>query len=591
MIHGQLKEHLTRKDLVSSSEVRWCPGCGNYAILNAVQTALPQLGLLKEDIVFVSGIGCSSRFPYYMDTYGFHSIHGRAPAIATGVKVANPDLSVWVITGDGDGLSIGGNHMIHALRRNLDLNIILFNNRIYGLTKGQYSPTTERGFITKTSPYGVIDEPIKPLIIALASEATFIARTLDTNPQHMAMIMKAACEHKGASFVETFQNCVIFNKGTWNNVAERSVRDDRLLFLQHGKPLIFGAKRNKGIVLKRGKFRVVTIGEHGVKEKDLVVHDDCKEDPTYAFMLANMHYPEFPVPVGILRQIEKPIYEQELANEIKRATALYGRRNLQRLLRGTEYWTVKESGKIIENTSNASDKARDEARIMSERLREEGHKASDILTASLKTPVGEIYYRHDGYKRSVCMSPRDSIGKAIAYFKANRVECILVSVKDRIYGLLTERDIIQNVLLSNVGRDRTPVSTIMRPVYEIIDESNTVGDVINVLSISGHRHVPMRLESGEYGLVTIRQILQFIYETNQQITLPDQESQTTEPAIGDSAATTEETRPEPTVKKKGRSVTREKKNRTGRTKTKAKAKAKSKPKAKSRQKKSKSSRK
>ncbi|VGO16850.1 2-oxoglutarate oxidoreductase subunit KorB [Pontiella desulfatans] len=510
-----LKEYLTRKDFVSSSEVRWCPGCGDYAVLNSVQTVLPQLGIPKEKFVFVSGIGCSSRFPYYMDTFGFHSIHGRAPTIATGIKVANPELSVWVITGDGDGLSIGGNHLIHALRRNLDMNIILLNNRIYGLTKGQYSPTSVKGQITKTSPYGVIDEPINPLRIALASEATFIARALDTDPKHMSEVLKAGAEHSGTAFTEILQSCVIFNKKAWAEISDRSTREDRLLYLEQGKPLIFGEKRNKGIVLRGTDPVVVTIGEQGITKKDLVKHDMFREDPVYASMLTKMDYPDFPLPVGIFHAVKKPVYEEELEQQIKEVTALKGRRNLQALLRGSEYWTVSSQGKTIKRSSSISSLDNDESQVMDEQI----HtllKSTDPLTASLKTTVGRIFYDYD-YKRSKMLSPRDSIATAIAHFKAARIECILVGDAKRLYGILSERDIIQNVVLTSIDRDRMPISAIMRPVYEIMDESNSIGDVINILSISGHRHVPIRLKDGGFGLVTIRQILRFIHDTVEQV--------------------------------------------------------------------------
>jgi 2-oxoglutarate ferredoxin oxidoreductase subunit beta len=505
------KEYLTRKDFVSPSEVRWCPGCGDYAVLNSVQTVLPQLGIPKEKFVFVSGIGCSSRFPYYMDTFGFHSIHGRAPTIATGIKVANPELSVWVITGDGDGLSIGGNHLIHALRRNLDMNIILLNNRIYGLTKGQYSPTSVKGQITKTSPYGVIDEPINPLRIALASEATFIARALDSDPKLMSEVLKAGAEHHGTSFVEILQSCVIFNKKAWSEISDRSTRDDRLLYLEQGQPLVFGEKRNKGIVLRGTDPVVVTIGEQGITKEDLVRHDMYREDPVYASMLIKMNAPDFPLPVGIFHAVKKPVYEDELEAQIKAVTALKGRRNLQALLRGSEYWTVSNNGATIKRSTGISALENDESSIMDEQI-QTLLKSTDPLTASLKTTVGKIFYDYD-YQRSKMLSPRDSIASAIAHFKAAHIECILVGDSKRLYGILSERDIIQNVVLTSIDRDRQPISAIMRPVYEIMDESNSIGDVINILSISGHRHVPIRLKSGGFGLVTIRQILRFIHDT------------------------------------------------------------------------------
>src|SRR3989442_1424934 len=273
-----------KADFVSDQEVRWCPGCGDYAILNNVQKVMPELGIQREKVVFVSGIGCSSRFPYYMNTYGFHSIHGRAPAVATGIKCANPELSVWVITGDGDALSIGGNHFIHAIRRNLDLKIILFNNRIYGLTKGQYSPTSELGKKTKSTPMGVIDYPINPLSLAFASEATFVARSIDTDPKHMAAIIDRLAKHKGSAFVEVYQNCNIFNDGAFKAFSERDVRDERTINLEHGKPLIFGKDKNKGIHLKGVEPEVVTIGEHGVTVDDLLVHDETAHEPNLAYI-------------------------------------------------------------------------------------------------------------------------------------------------------------------------------------------------------------------------------------------------------------------------------------------------------------------
>src|SRR3979409_1459530 len=270
---------------VSDQEVRWCPGCGDYAILNNVQKVMPELGIPREKIVFVSGIGCSSRFPYYMKTYGFHSIHGRAPAIATGIKSANPELSVWVITGDGDALSIGGNHFMHVLRRNLDINYILFNNRIYGLTKGQYSPTSVFGQRTKSTPMGVIDYPVNPLSLAIASEATFVASSIAIDGKHIGAMVEAAARHKGVSFLEVYQNCNIFNDGAFDYFAERSVRQDNVLYLEDGKPMIFGKDRNKGIRMNGAHPEVVTIGENGITEADLLVHNVNLADPSGALLL------------------------------------------------------------------------------------------------------------------------------------------------------------------------------------------------------------------------------------------------------------------------------------------------------------------
>jgi len=332
---------LTKKDFVSNQEVRWCPGCGDYAILNNVQKVMPELGISREKMVFVSGIGCSSRFPYYMNTYGFHSIHGRAPAIATGIKAANPDLSVWVITGDGDALSIGGNHFVHVLRRNLDINYILFNNRIYGLTKGQYSPTSVFGQRTKSTPMGVIDYPLNPLSLAIASEATFVARSIDIDVKHLGAMVEAAAKHKGVSFLEVYQNCNIFNDGAFDYFAERSVRSDKVLYLEHGKPMIFGKDRNKGIRMNGALPEVVTIGENGVTEADLLVHDINLADPSVAFMLARMEQPEFPQPVGIFRTVDRPSYDQLLVEQIDSAIAKSGPGSLDKLINAGDMWTVE----------------------------------------------------------------------------------------------------------------------------------------------------------------------------------------------------------------------------------------------------------
>jgi 2-oxoglutarate ferredoxin oxidoreductase subunit beta len=332
---------LTKKDFVSNQEVRWCPGCGDYAILNNVQKVMPELGIPREKMVFVSGIGCSSRFPYYMNTYGFHSIHGRAPAIATGIKSANPDLSVWVITGDGDALSIGGNHFMHVLRRNLDINYILFNNRIYGLTKGQYSPTSVFGQRTKSTPMGVIDYPINPLSLAIASEATFVGRSIDIDVKHLGVMVEAAARHKGVSFLEVYQNCNIFNDHAFDYFAERSVRQDRVLYLEHGKPMIFGKDRNQGIRMNGAHPEVVTIGQGGITEADILVHDIHLQDPSVAFMLARMEQPDFPQPVGIFRAVERPSYDQMLSDQIDTAIARSGPGTLEKLIYSGDMWTVE----------------------------------------------------------------------------------------------------------------------------------------------------------------------------------------------------------------------------------------------------------
>ena len=330
---------LSKKDFQSDQIVRWCPGCGDYAILAAIQGTMPKLGIPKEKIVFVSGIGCSSRFPYYMDTYGFHTIHGRAPAFATGLKIANPDLSIWMVTGDGDGLSIGGNHLLHILRRNLDVNILLFNNRIYGLTKGQYSPTSETGKKTKSSPMGSMERPVNPIKFALAAEASFVARTYDANPKHMAQVFQAAAAHKGTSFIEIFQNCVIFNKDAFDDVYDRNVRTDHMIHLEEGEPLVAGSEHKRGVFLE-GLQPVVRNLDENSDHSTLMVHDPKVKSPVYANLLADMEFPDYPVPVGIFRSLERPCYEEALTAQITEAQAKKGVGKLEDLFSAGETWKV-----------------------------------------------------------------------------------------------------------------------------------------------------------------------------------------------------------------------------------------------------------
>jgi 2-oxoglutarate ferredoxin oxidoreductase subunit beta len=331
---------LNKKDFESNQDVRWCPGCGDYAVLAQIQKLMPTLGIPRENFAFISGIGCSSRFPYYMETYGMHSIHGRAPAIASGLKLARPELSVWVVTGDGDALAIGGNHFIHAMRRNVDLKIILLNNRIYGLTKGQYSPTSEMGKKTKTTPLGSIDRPFSPVAVALGAGATFVARTIDADQAHMASVLKRAAEHKGTAFVEIFQNCIVFNDGAYEAISDKSVRDDARLLLEHGKPLVFGKNKDKGVRLRGLEPEVVTLGANGVTEADLVVHDEVAEHSGLAFFLSQFDAPKFPVPLGVFRAVSQPCYE-ELNNQLHAdARARRGQGDLATLLNSGDTWTI-----------------------------------------------------------------------------------------------------------------------------------------------------------------------------------------------------------------------------------------------------------
>ncbi|GJM43764.1 MAG: 2-oxoglutarate ferredoxin oxidoreductase subunit beta [Gemmatimonadota bacterium] len=331
---------LTKKDFSSDQDIRWCPGCGDYSILSAVQNVLPTLDIPKEKYVFVSGIGCSSRFPYYMNTYGFHTIHGRAPAFATGIKLANPDLSVWVITGDGDALSIGGNHLIHMLRRNVDLNVLLFNNRIYGLTKGQYSPTSEFGKRTKSSPYGSVDHPFNPLSVALGADATFVARTVDIYPAHLKETIARAAAHRGSSFVEIYQNCNIFNDGAFSSMTEKTIRNDQQIELVHGEPMIFGKERDQGLLFRDEGLEVARIGENGVTEADLLVHDEARARPSRAFQLSRMEQPEFPVPIGVFRAVHRPTFDSEMQAQMDHTLDAEGPGKLHELLNEGDVWEV-----------------------------------------------------------------------------------------------------------------------------------------------------------------------------------------------------------------------------------------------------------
>ncbi|MFQ5490403.1 MAG: 2-oxoacid:ferredoxin oxidoreductase subunit beta [Phycisphaerae bacterium] len=331
---------LTPKDFASDQDVRWCPGCGDYSILMQVKKVLPKLGIPREQFVFISGIGCSSRFPYYMNTYGMHSIHGRALAVASGVKAARPELSVWVVTGDGDALSIGGNHLLHAIRRNFDINVLLFNNRIYGLTKGQYSPTSELGKRTKSTPFGAIDYPLHPISTVLGAEATFVARTVDVHVKHLAQTLERAAQHKGTSFVEIYQDCNIFNHRAFEYATDKQVKADNVIELEHGKPLVFGKERDKGIRLNGMDPEVVSLGS-GITEDDLLFHDEKADQPSLAYLLSRMHHPQFPEPIGVFRAVQRDTYEDLMTEQVTESTANLGEGKLQALLEEGDTWVVK----------------------------------------------------------------------------------------------------------------------------------------------------------------------------------------------------------------------------------------------------------
>ncbi|MEE8367760.1 MAG: 2-oxoacid:ferredoxin oxidoreductase subunit beta [Thermoanaerobaculia bacterium] len=338
---------LTKKDFQSDQEVRWCPGCGDYAVLSAVQAVFPELGIPKEDFVVVSGIGCSSRFPYYMDTYGFHSIHGRAPAIATGLKLARPELEVWIVTGDGDSMSIGGNHLIHMLRRNIGVKVLMFNNRIYGLTKGQYSPTSEIGKRTKSSPLGSVDNPFNPISLVIGSGATFVARSVDIYQQHLKETLLQAAQHKGTAFIEIYQNCNIFNDHAFSYMTDKPIREDQTLYLESGKPLVFGKDKTKGIRLQGTQLEVIDLGDEMTAD-DCLVWDETMENPAISFMVGQMGPPDFPTPIGVLRSVQHPSYDQLVVDQIQYAVKQSGDGKLEDLIYSGELWTVQQDGSIAQ---------------------------------------------------------------------------------------------------------------------------------------------------------------------------------------------------------------------------------------------------
>jgi 2-oxoglutarate/2-oxoacid ferredoxin oxidoreductase subunit beta len=327
-------------DISSDQEVRWCPGCGDFSILTQLKKVLAGLGVPREKLVFVSGMGCSSRIPYYLNTYGFHGLHGRAPALATGLKLANPELQVWVVTGDGDGLAIGAGHLVHALRRNVDLKILLFNNETLGLTKGQHSPTSRTGTRSQTSPEGSVEAPLRPLSVALASEASFVARALDVDVEHLSGVLERAAAHRGSAFVEIYQNCKVFNDGVFDYATDKSVKADCTVYLEHGRPLLFGQDRNRGLRLSGFDVEVATLGS-GVTIDDLIIHDERAEHPNLAFLLSRLSGPDFPECLGIFRRVERPTYEDQLRHQLAEARHAHGPSRIEQLLAGADTWLVE----------------------------------------------------------------------------------------------------------------------------------------------------------------------------------------------------------------------------------------------------------
>ncbi len=492
----------TRKDFVSDQAVRWCPGCGDYSILAAIQKTLPDIGVPKEDVVFISGIGCSSRFPYYMNTYGIHSIHGRAPTLATGLSISNPDLSVWVVTGDGDGLSIGGNHLIHAIRRNVNLNILLFNNRICGLTKGQYSPTSRQGTRTKTSPMGSLEQPLNPIALALASEATFIARSLDAHPKHLVETFHHAAQHKGTSFVEIYQNCIIFNPGEWVGINDRRTRDENILYLEDGKPMVFGKNLDKGIRLNGFTPEVVALGGE-YSEDDLIVHDVTSIQ--LAYILSSMESPDFPVPLGVIRQVEKTTYTDGLMAQVYEAQEKKGVGDLASLYNAADVWTVSEQEKVKSKVTGML--SLDVNEEYSDEIDLDAIKTTAMQDQLTMKPISAL-----SPKVPITIEASASLEKAVRQMTSHGIGCMLITDSDdKLIGMFTERDVLMQV--AGLVEDLTAVTVAdymtSNPIALTADMP--IARVLHEMSVHGFRHLPLLDDNGRpEGIVSFRDVIHYL---------------------------------------------------------------------------------
>lgn len=474
-------------DFASDQDVRWCPGCGDYSILAQMKKVLPSVGVPREQTVFISGIGCSSRFPYYMNTYGVHSIHGRAPAVATGLKVARPDLMVWVITGDGDALSIGGNHLMHAIRRNLDINIVLFNNRIYGLTKGQYSPTSPLGKVTKSTPMGAIDNPLHPLSIAIGCEGTFVARSIDTNIKHLGDTLRRAAEHRGTAFVEVYQNCNVFNDGAFNYATDRDTKADTTLVLEHGKPLIFGKNRDKGIRLNGIEPEVVELGK-GITEDDLLFHDEKSSEPSLAYLLSRMRYPDFPEPIGVLRAVDRPIYDQEINNQIKMAKEKRGQGDLAKLFMAGETWTVEQSD---EGDSFSTPEETSPSHPLEKRISKD---SVEVLEPNAP----------------VAVSPETAVGDVLEIMVDRHIGCVIIVQDDEIQGVFSERDALLRLGAEAAQLRDRPISEFMTSGPQTLENGDKIAFALQRMDQGGYRHLPILSAGKPTGMISIRDILDYM---------------------------------------------------------------------------------
>ena len=499
-----IQPKLTRKDFVSDQAVRWCPGCGDYAILAQVQKVMPELGVPKENIVFISGIGCSSRFPYYMNTYGMHSIHGRAPTIATGLKIANPDLTVFVITGDGDGFSIGGNHLLHAFRRNIDLNIILFNNRIYGLTKGQYSPTSRQGFISKSSPMGSLENPLNPIALALASNATYIARSIDVDTKHLAATLRNAASHEGISFVEVYQNCVIFNPTEWESISDRKTRSDKMLFLEHGQPMVFGKEHDKGIILDGFRPKVVQLGDEYTID-DLLVHDETSLQ--LAYIISNMEFPEYPAPMGVIRRVQKQTYTDGLMGQVAAAQMQKGVGDLDALYRDADLWEIKTSAPVESTITGAIP-----AGLTDEYL-DELDKESVATTALEEILVNESIELLKP-KPPITVIESDSLTNAVRLMNQHNIGSVLVTNDEGLLtGILTEQDILMRAggIVDDFSAARVQDYMTDNPICLTLGDS--IANAIHLMSVRHFRHLPLVDEGYQpIGIISSRDLIHYLQE-------------------------------------------------------------------------------
>jgi 2-oxoglutarate ferredoxin oxidoreductase subunit beta len=490
---------LTPADYASSQDVRWCPGCGDYSILAQMKKMMSSAAVSRENVVFISGIGCSSRFPYYMNTYGMHSIHGRAPAIATGLKAVRPDLQVWVITGDGDGLSIGGNHLLHAIRRNIDFNIILFNNRIYGLTKGQCSPTSPLGKVTRSTPMGALDNPIHPMSVAIGCEATFVARTIDVNIKHLGYVLKRAAEHEGTAFVEVYQNCPVFNDGAFDYATNRETKADQVIELEHGKPLIFGKNRDKGIRLNGLEPEVVELGK-GITEDDLLFHDERAIEPNLAYLLSRMRHEDgFPEPIGVFRAVAAPRYDVELNRQIDEARERRGDGDLGKLFYSGETWTVEPDAPLAASDDDDTDGDVDSDLPI---------PATEVERSLLADRVGVL-----DPNEPLTVTPETPVRDVLRVLVEKKIGCVLVVDEGKLVGIFSERDaLIKLNQRANELGDR-PVSEFMTAKPESLEEGAKVAFAVQRMDLGGYRHVPIVDEEQQLtGVISARDILHYLTE-------------------------------------------------------------------------------